>query len=349
MDEQRLILKNFKGIIDSTLREGFQFAKANFSLSEQRRIFSYLEKIGLDYVEVGNPARNEIQEMVLALIKSRKENSVRILCHVRNHEQDVRKSVECGVDGINILCTVDPERLAGMNLTYQQYEKSLCQNIEIAKKNSLEVRVGVEDYFNQPLERSFEVYRLAESLEAERISVADTLGKAMNWAVSKRIKELRRYFSVDMEVHFHNDLGHAVSNAIVALQSGANWISASLVGIGERTGITPLSSLLLNLYVLSPVLTRKYNLSLLTQAENYISRICEIEMPPNLMTNLANGFAHKAGIHLNALMNFGPHKYELLPPQLIGNRRNLVINTLVSGRTQPEEVKEFNKRWQNST
>jgi len=348
MHEQRLIFKNFKGIIDSTLREGFQFAKANFSLSEQRRIFSYLKDIGLDYVEVGNPVRNEIQEMVLALIKSRKEKSARILCHIRNHERDVRKAVESAADGINILCTVDPERLTGMNVTYQEYGKRLCQNIEMAKKNSLEVRVGVEDYFNQPLDRSFEVYRLAESLEAERISVADTLGKAMNWEVSKRIKELRRQFSLDIEVHFHNDLGHAVSNAIVALQSGANWVSASLLGIGERTGITPLSSLLLNLYVLSPELTRKYNLALLTQAENYVSRICRIEMPPHLMTNPANGFAHKAGIHLNALMRFGPHKYELLPPQLIGNKRNLIIDSLISGRTQPEEMKEFDKRWEDS-
>ncbi|MGB8952251.1 MAG: LeuA family protein [Candidatus Aminicenantales bacterium] len=339
------IFKNFKGIIDSTLREGFQFSKANFSVAEQKRIFSYLDRIRVDYVEVGNPSKMEIQEMIREIIRTRRGSPVRILSHIRNHERDVAKAVESGVDGVNILCTVDPERLAAMNMTCLEYMEKLGRNVETAKKNSLEVRVGVEDFFGQPVEKSYAVYQLAESLKVQRVGVADTLGKTMNWEVARRIRELRRCLTVDIEVHFHNDLGHAVSNALVALQSGANWVSTSLLGIGERTGITPLSSLLVNLYVMDSELARRYNLKLLTRAENYISRICNIEMPPHLMTNTSNGFAHKAGIHLNALMRLGPQKYELLPPKLIGNKRNLVTHTLLSGKTGAQDVKEFQKKF----
>jgi isopropylmalate/homocitrate/citramalate synthase len=63
------------------------------------------------------------------------------------------------------------------------------------------------------------------------------------------------------------------------------------------------------------------------------------------MTNTANGFAHKAGIHLDALMKFGPRKYELLPPGLIGNRRSLVIGTLLSGKTRLLDVEKFQEKY----
>jgi len=251
----------------------------------------------------------------------------------------------CGADGVNILCLADPDRLAGIHVTREEYLSELERNIGTARANGLEVRVGVEDFFGQPVELSREIHERADSLGVRRIAVADTLGKTMSWEVSQRIEDLRGRISADIEVHFHNDLGHSVGNALAALQAGANWVSTTLLGIGERTGITPLSSLLINLHLLDPRATARYGLSLLTEAETFISRTCGIDMPPHLMTNPVNGFAHKAGIHLNAMMKFGPQKYEPVSPGVVGNRRMLVINTLLSGRTTPAEVEEFNKRY----
>ena len=77
-----------------------------------------------------------------------------------------------------------------------------------------------------------------------------------------------------------------------------------------------------------------------------MSRICDVEMPLNLITNPVNGFAHKAGIHLDALMKFGPQKYESFSPALIGNKRHLIIRSLVSGKTTEQDVHEFEKKYQ---
>jgi len=49
------IQKNFKGIVDSTLREGLQFKSANFTQEEKKKIFHLLCQIGVDYIELGNP------------------------------------------------------------------------------------------------------------------------------------------------------------------------------------------------------------------------------------------------------------------------------------------------------
>jgi homocitrate synthase len=339
------IAKNFKGIIDSTLREGLQFAKANFSLEEQIDIFNYLEKIGVDYVEVSNPVKLEIREIIKELVERKNKSSPKILAHIRNREEDIEKAIESKVDGVNILCTADPERISSLKLTPNNYLKNLEKNIILAKSQNLEIRVSAEDFFHQPFELILEIYELASNLNVERIGVPDTLGKALPWDVERRIRELRKRFRIDIEVHFHNDFGNSVSNALSALKAGANWIDTSLLGIGERTGITPLSALLVNLYNIDRDIVKKYNLKFITEAENYVAKVCNVEVPINLITNICNGFAHKAGIHLNALMNFGPHKYEPLPPNLIGNKRKLVIKSIVSGKTDEEDLLNFLRKY----
>jgi homocitrate synthase len=336
---------HFKGIVDSTLREGFQFAGADFSFDDQREIFDRLVRLGVEIVEVGNPAQPEIHERISALRRRRGEGPPLLFAHIRNHERDIRAAAESGVDGVSVLCTADAERLAAMGLTPAASRLRLRENIALARSAGLQVRVGVEDFFGRSFRDCLEIYALAESEGAVRVALADTLGKAQGWEVARRVGALRRRTSLEIEAHFHNDLGQAVSNAVWAVRSGANWISASLLGIGERTGITPLSSFLANLYVLDPDLAGRYRLKELTAAEGLVSRLCGIEVPLHLMTSPANGFAHKAGIHLDALMKFGPGKYEPLSPRVVGNVRRLVLHSLISGKTSELQAREFEQRF----
>ena len=344
MTEQERIIRHFKGLIDSTLREGDQFSRANFTLEEQNKIFLYLSRIGVDYVEVGNPAQPKVREAIIELVRCRTDSQAKILCHIRNHAQDLQHALASRVNGVNILCTADPERIQAMRLIPREYLKRLESNILQAKSHGMEIRISVEDFFHQQSWFSRSVYDMADHLGVDRIGLVDTLGRTLSWDVFRRIRSLRQRYGMDIEGHFHNDLGHAVGNSLAALMAGANWIDTSLLGIGERTGITPLSSLLVNMYILDQKIAVKYNLKLLTEAENYISKICDIEMPINLSTNRGNGFAHKAGIHLDALIRFGPQKYESFSPQLIGNERCLVIGSPVSGKTKPGDVSSFEKR-----
>ncbi len=257
MHEKEEIQRHFKGVIDTTLREGFQFSGAGFSIEDQKGIFRRLARIGVDYVEMANPAQPEIRKMITDIIGPRNGRPVRVLCHIRNHPLDVERAAACGADGVNILCTADGERLAGMGLSRDAYLERLARNLETARCLGLETRVGIEDFFGQSAGSVRDIHGLAERSGAARIAVADTLGRVMGWEVESRIRKLRDRTFTDIEVHFHNDLGHAVGNAVAALRAGANWVSASLLGIGERTGITPLSTLLVNLYILDPDLVRK--------------------------------------------------------------------------------------------
>lgn len=345
MKSNKNISKNFKGIIDTTLREGFQFVKANFSKNEQMQIFEYLLNIGVDYIELSNPTNQVIKKTIKILLKNKGKSKTKILAHVRNRLTDLKNAADIGIDGVNILCTADHERLSSMKSNLESHLEELENNVYYAKKHQLEVRVSVEDSFTQSQTNTMKIFNKALFLNVERIGIADTLGRAMRWEITKLVKKIKKLFGTDIELHLHNDLGQAISNTLAGLAAGANWIDTTLLGIGERTGIVSLSQLLTNLYILNPNLTQKYNLKILTDAENYIAHICHIETPFNLITNKTNGFAHKAGIHLNALIKHGPKKYELFPPDLIGNKRTLVYNTTLSGRTSQQDIEKFYKMY----
>jgi len=325
---------NFRGIIDTTLREGLQFQKANFNRQQQLKIFDYLQAINVDYVEVWNPAIDQLRPDLEALVASKKAYRPALLAHIRNNLKDLDWAITCRVDGVNILCTADLERIAAMRMSFADYLQILQKVIQTAQNAGLETRVSVEDFFHQPASLVREIFQLAENLEVNRLGVADTKGTATFWQIVATVQKLRAEFSTQLEMHLHNDLGQAVSNSLAALSAGANWIDTSLCGIGERTGITPLSSLLLNLHYYVPQVTGDYRLQKLTEAENYLAEICGIEVPLNLLTNRENGFAHKAGIHLDAINKFGPQKYEFISPGVIGNQRRLVTESPISGKAR---------------
>lgn len=333
----------YHGVIDSTLREGRQFRFANFTLSDQVLILKALAQIGVDRAEVGNPVAEPISSEIRTLVLERSRPP--LLAHVRNRAEDLKAALASGVEGVNILCNIHPERLELMKLTLAEYLDSLRRHILMVKEARKEVRVSVEDYFRSPHEEAWQVFALANKMRADRIGIADTLGIAMPWQVEQQIGELRRKFSIDIEVHFHNDLGQAVSNSLSAVRSGANWVDTTFLGIGERLGITALSTFLVSLYQLSFEHCQRYHLEHLTEAENLVARMVGKEVPINLPTNKENSFSHKAGIHLHALINLGPSTYEPYPPEMIGNERHLVLNSPVSGKTRKEDLLTFQNKF----
>lgn len=337
---ERENLTNYKGVVESTLREGQQFARANFTLEQECRIMKMLTILGVERIEVGNPMGVQTRSHITGLVQV--EDRPPLLAHVRSRVSDIQAAIDIGVDGVNILCVVDRERLEKMGLTLEEHITQMRQGVLLAKERGLETRVSVEHYFNDGHHNpAMRVYREADGLGVNRIGVADTISVARPRVVAERIAAIRREVKADIEVHFHNGEGHATSNAEQALVSGANWVDTTVLGIGERTGITPLSTFLTNLYALDPDITGRYQLELLTPLDRLVAGILDMEVPFNLPT-AENAFNHKAGIHIDGVRSLGPGLYEeRTRPGVIGNRRGVVLRSAVSGRTTEEQMERF--------
>ncbi|CDZ98541.1 homocitrate synthase [Phaffia rhodozyma] len=324
-------VRNFK-IIESTLREGEQFANAFFNLETKMKIARALDDFGVEYIELTSPAASpESRADCEAICKMGLKRS-KILTHIRCHMDDARIAVETGVDGVDVVIGTSSflrEFSHGKDMAY--IEKTALEVINFVKSKGIEVRFSSEDSFRSDLVDLLHLYRAVDKIGVNRVGVADTVGCANPRQVYELVRTLRGVVSCDIETHFHNDTGCAIANAYTALEAGATHIDTSVLGIGERNGITPLGGLVARMYTADPEgVKAKYNLSMLREIENLVAENVEIQVPFNNYVTGWCAFTHKAGIHAKAILN-NPSTYEILNPADFGMTRYVSIGHRLTG------------------
>ena len=137
--------------------------------------------------------------------------------------------------------------------------QSAIEVIEFVKSKGIEIRFSSEDSFRSDLVDLLNIYRTVDKIGVNRVGIADTVGCANPRQVYELVRTLKSVVKCDIECHFHNDTGCAIANAYTALEGGARLIDVSVLGIGERNGITPLGGLMARMiaadreYVLSNI------------------------------------------------------------------------------------------------
>ena len=318
-------------IIESTLREGEQFANAFFSSDQKVEIARLLDAFGVEYLELTSPAASPQSRVDCERI-SRLGLRSKILTHVRCHMDDAKLAIDTGVDGIDVVFGTSSylrEFSHGKDIPY--IIESAIEVVEYVKSQGLEVRFSSEDSFRSDLVDLLTVYRAVDQIVVNRVGIADTVGVANPRQVYDLVKTLRGVVQCDIEFHGHNDTGCAVANAYCALEAGATHVDTSVLGIGERNGITPLGGLVARMYAYNPTLVRdKYNLPMLREVENYVAELVSVDVPFNNYITGYTAFTHKAGIHAKAILN-NPSTYEILDPADFGLTRYVHVAHRLTG------------------
>jgi len=319
-------------LIDTTLREGEQFARANFRTEDKLEIARALDTFGVEYVEVTSPAASPLsQRDAREVVKL--GLGARVITHCRCVLDDVRAALDTGVRGIGLLfATSRILRESSHGKSVQQMIDAMGPPIELALRAGLEVRFSAEDAFRSEVQDLLAVYQAAERLGAHRVGIADTVGIATPRQVYALVREVRRAVRCDIGFHGHNDTGCAVANAYEAIAAGATHVDVSVLGIGERVGITPLGGLVARMFALEPqAVAEKYRLGQLREVERLVARVTGVEIPFNNYVTGETAYSHKAGMHLKAMMA-NPGSYEIIPPEAFGLTRRLILGSRLTGR-----------------
>lgn len=323
-------VSNFQ-IIESTLREGEQFANAFFSTETKIEIAKALDDFGADYIELTSPAASEQSRRDCEAICKLGLKS-KILTHIRCHMDDARLAVETGVDGVDVVIGTSQflrQYSHGKDMAY--IAKSAIEVIEFVKSKGIEIRFSSEDSFRSDLVDLLNIYRTVDKIGVNRVGIADTVGGANPRQVYELVRTLKSVVSCDIECHFHNDTGCAIANAYTALEGGARLIDTSVLGIGERNGITPLGGLMARMivadrdYVLS-----KYKIHKIRDIETLVANAVEVNIPFNNPITGFCAFTHKAGIHAKAILA-NPSTYEILKPEDFGLTRYIHFANRLTG------------------
>jgi homocitrate synthase len=326
-------LENYH-IIDSTLREGEQFINADFSRDQKVRISHALDEFGVEYLELTSPLASPGCLEDIRAIVGEKLNA-RILTHIRCHKEDARVALETGVDGLDVVIGTSSQ------LRQFSHGKSIEEIIDLAAEvltwiraqtPGIELRFSTEDSFRSEEAELLRVYLAVDKLGVvNRLGTADTVGIATPTQVSRIVGTLRRLTKCDIEFHGHNDSGCAIANAFAALEAGATHIDTSVLGIGERNGITPLGGFVARMYTYDRATAqRKYRLERLRKLEMMVAEMVNVDVPFNNYVTGFSAFTHKAGIHAKAILN-APETYEALDPTDFGLSRYISIAHRLTG------------------
>ncbi len=317
-------------IIESTLREGEQFAPAHFTPDQKVQIAQKLDEFGVEYLELTSPLASPQSEADLRTVAALPLRA-RVLTHIRCHMDDARLAVTTGADGIDVLFgTSSKMRTFSHGKSVDEIIEIGTEVVRFIQAQGLEVRFSSEDSFRSDPEDLMRVYRAIDRLHPQRVGLADTVGIATPRQVHEVVSRVRRNVECDIEFHAHNDTGCAIANAFAALEAGASHIDTTVLGIGERNGIVPLTGMIARMLSVRPDLVARYRLDMLPELDRMVAALVGISVPFNAAITGDTAFHHKAGLHTKAVLN-EPSTYEIFDPGQFGRERTIMTGHRLTG------------------
>src|SRR5437868_11250871 len=319
-------------ILDTTLREGEQFAGAFFSLEQRLTIVRSLDALGVTFIEVPSPivspeTRRSVQTICELDLRAH------IVPHVRCAEADVQAALDTPVFGLNLFYGTSTQlRTFSHGRGVGQIVADAVPLIRRIRALGRYVRFSAEDAFRSDLVDLLTIFDAVVDAGVQRIGLPDTVGIATPRQVEQLVRLCaERYPGVGIEFHGHNDTGCAIANTVAALEGGADCLDVTVMGIGERNGIASLSGLIAQLYIHYPELLEMYDLTQLALLDHFVSECLDLPIPFNMPITAPGAFAHRAGVHTKAVLK-NPRSYEVLAPADFGLMRSIDVGSRFTGR-----------------
>lgn len=317
-------------IHDTTLREGEQTPGVVFKVEDKLVIARLLDEVGVQQVESGFPAASQGEKSAVKAIVKEGLDAF-IFGFARAVKSDIDEVLETEAPGLVLSFPPSDLHLKyKLRITREQYLERAVELVEYAKKHGLYITYSAEDSTRTDLEFLKTVFKTVIAAGADRARIVDTLGCIHPSAMRFLVQEVQKSIppGTPIEIHCHNDHGLGVANSLAAIEAGASVVSSSVIGLGERAGLAATEEVIIalnNLYGIGGFRTEK-----LYELCKTVGQLSKVRVAPNKPVIGDNIFAHVSGIHQHAVL-VNPITYEPYPPELVGQRRRLVIGKL-SGR-----------------
>jgi len=331
-------------LYDTTLRDGAQTEGISYSVQDKLRITERLDDLGVAYVEGGWPGSNPKDAEFFRRAKRVRLKTAALASFGSTRRAHARAAQDAN---LNALLRAETKVITIFGKSWdlhvrEVFKVSLDENLKMIEESVRYLKSKGRRVFYDA-EHFFDGYRAnpayalktletAKAAGAEVLIFCDTNGGSLLSSVEAIIREVRQRVSGPFGIHVHNDCGLGVANSLAAVQAGCQQIQGTINGYGERCGNADLTSIIPVLEVKMGVpCLPKGRLKELTEVSRFVAEVSNMVQRPGQPFVGATAFAHKGGVHVNAVAK-NPKTYEHLDPSIVGNERRILVSEL-SGRT----------------
>ncbi|MCL1884436.1 MAG: citramalate synthase [Defluviitaleaceae bacterium] len=342
-------------IFDSTLRDGAQAEGISFSVTDKIKIAQYLDSLGVDYIEAGNPGSNPKDLAffrhfidggeILKHAKLIAFGSTRRKGILAKDDANVNALLESGASAACIFGkSWDFHVTDILNATLDENLEMIRDTISFLKSKLDEVMFDAEHFFDGYKKNpsyALASLKAAQDGGADALVLCDTNGGCFPDEIFEIVQKVVAEFSVPIGIHTHNDCEMAVANSIMAIEAGATQVQGTFTGFGERCGNANLSAIIPGLQ-----LKRGYDcifsdaIQNLTQAARFISEVANISLNKRAAYVGQTAFAHKGGMHIDAVAK-NPESFEHINPEAVGNSRRSLTSEVAGRSTLYKKVQKI--------
>ena len=330
-------------IYDTTLRDGAQSEDMSFSVEDKLRITQKLDTLGVHYIEGGWPGANpkdllffkEVKKLTLKKAQVVAFGSTRKARHKVSEDPTIQALLHAGTQIVTLFGK-------SWNLHVKEVLKvSPKKNLEIISDSIAYLRLKGKqvffdaehffDGFAADPDYALSVLLTAKQAGATCLILCDTNGGTMPWQVCEIVKQVKETVNTPLGIHTHNDSEVAVANALAAVSAGVSQVQGTINGFGERCGNANLISIIANLKLKMKIgCIADSQMKHLSEVSRFVSEVANCSPNKYQAYVGAAAFAHKGGVHVDAVRK-NAATYEHVLPESVGNKRRILISDY-SGR-----------------
>lgn len=327
-------------LYDTTLRDGAQAEGISYSLMDKIYICKRLDELGIDYIEAGWPGSNpKDMQLFLKLAKTRfKKSKLVAFASTRrpnlapSQDRNLKATLKCQakiaiIFGKTWMLHVE----SVLRTTKDENLKMIFDSVNFLVKHGLRVFYDAEHFFDAYRDNpdyALKTLKAAEDAGASFLVLCDTNGGSLPADIKRNILEVKAHLNAELGIHCHNDSGLAIANSLAAVEVGSTMVQGTINGYGERCGNADLIPVIANLKLkMGFDCISDEGLKSLREVSHFVSEISNMRHAGNQPYVGDSAFAHKGGVHINAVMKT-PYSYEHIDPELVGNRRRILVSEL---------------------
>jgi 2-isopropylmalate synthase len=332
-------------IYDTTLRDGSQQEGLSLTVDDKLRVAEQLDHLGVAYIEGGWPGANPKDDEFFARAPKELELGATLVAFGSTRrpggkaasDPTVRQLLAAGTGAVCLVAKAwDLHATDALRTTLDEAKAMAFDSVDFLVREGLSVFFDAEHFFDgfrgNP-EFSLGVLQAAEEAGARTLVLCDTDGGSLPHEVAEAVAAVRRRFSAEIGLHFHNDSGCAVANTLAGVRAGATHVQGCVNGYGERTGNADLSCAIPDLTLKMGVRTiPPERLERLTAVSRHVAELVNVSPHPQQPYVGTSAFTHKAGLHTSAMAR-RPGAYEHIAPDLVGNGTRFVVSELAGRST----------------